>query len=421
MARPLDVRRAPGEEVSRDQLVLTVTRALRGFASGALAVSLGFELPRVPYALWQIGLFLGVAMAAAAAWALLVPRGAVRLSRRMLFLLGALSVSAGGFLLWFDLANPGILLVALLLGGIVAGGSDISPLASLEQGALSQSVAHHGRTRLFSFYNLAGYLGTAIGAAVAGPLLAVAWVPSAFPWSPRDGALLLYGVVGLLLVPSYLALSREDARGDRGPVIRPLSQEHRRPVLELSGLFTVDAFGGGLIANTLVVLFLSSRFAAPAETIGIVLSLANLAAAFSLALAAPLARRFGLVKTMVFTHIPSSALLILFAFAPTLLLAASLWVARASLSQMDVPTRQSYTQAIVPKDEGSAAAGYTTAARSAQALGGPVSGALLSAGGPWLSAPFALAGAVKIAYDVALYGRFRDLRPPEERVGEAPP
>jgi MFS family permease len=170
-----------------------------------------------------------------------------------------------------------------------------------------------------------------------------------------------------------------------------------------------------MIANALVSYFLLVRFNASADTIGYVLSLANIAAGASLLAALPLARRYGLINTMVFTHIPSSALLILFAFTPTVLLAAVVWVARATLSQMDVPTRQSYTQAIVPKEEGAAAAGYTTAARSAQAFGGPISGALFSAGGPWLSSPFALAGSIKIAYDLALYRGFRHLRPPEEK------
>jgi MFS family permease len=192
-------------------------------------------------------------------------------------------------------------------------------------------------------------------------------------------------------------------------------------VFHLSGLFAVDAFGGGLVTNSLVVYYLVIRFHAPVEVLGLVVALGNFAAAFSLILAVPLARRFGLINTMVFTHLPSSALLILFAFSPTILLAGLVWVARCSLSQMDVPTRQSYTQAVVPREDRTAAAGYTTAARSGQALGAPVAGGFLALGGPWLAAPFALAGSVKIGYDFAIFGRFRRLRPPEEMPGGSTP
>lgn len=398
----------------RDRQALTIARTLRGFGAGALSVVFALDLASGGYSPLLVGVVLGIAMGAAAAWAILIPGRARGLSRRGLFLLGALAVAAGGFLLWSDLASPWFLLPALLLGGIVAGGSDISPLGALEQGALSRVVGDRERTRVFAEYNLAGYAGTALGALVAGPLTTVVFAPTGLPAGPRDVTFLLYGFLGLALVPTYLRLSSPQGPGARAERSRRLSPEHRRPILRLSALFTVDAFGGGMTANALVSYFLLLRFDASADTIGVILSVANVAAGVSLVLAVPLARRFGLVNTMVFTHIPSSVLLILFAFSPALILAGAVWVARATLSQMDVPTRQSYTQAIVPREEGAAAAGYTTAARSAQAFGSPVSGALFSLGGPWLAGPFAVAGSVKIAYDLALYGSFRHLRPPEE-------
>ena len=401
-------------DTDRDRWGLTAARTIRGFGAGALSVVLAIELSRGGYSALQIGVVLGLAMGAAAAWAILMPGRLPGLSRRALFVLGALAVALGGLLLWWDATNPWVLLPAVLLGGIVAGGADISPLGALEQGSLSRVAVDQNRTRLFVVYNFAGYVGTAFGALVAGPLSAVTLAPVGFPSAPRDAVLLLYGVLGLALLPVYLTLHAGAARKEEPRTFRRLSPEYRRPILRLSGLFTVDALGGGMIANALVAYFLLVRFDASADTIGYVLSSANIAAGVSLLLALPLARRFGLINTMVFTHIPSSILLILFAFTPTVLLAATVWVARATLSQMDVPTRQSYTQAIVPKEEGAAAAGYTTAARSAQAFGGPVSGALFSVGGPWLSSPFALAGSVKIAYDLALYRGFRHLRPPEE-------
>ena len=376
------------------------------------------DLARAGHSPFSVGLVLGLAMGAAAAWAILIPGRTRWLSRRGRFVLGALAVATGGFLLWFDLVDAWVLLPALLLGGIVAGGADISPLGALEQGALSGVVHDRERTRTFAVYNLSGYVGTALGALVAGPLASLRFGPAGPSGDPRDVTFLLYGLLGLALVPAYLRLTPTGGPGAPSAGSRRLSPTHRGPILRLSALFSVDALGGGMVANALVAYFLLLRFGASSYTIGAILALANIAAGVSLILAVPLARRFGLVNTMVFTHIPSSVLLVLFAFAPALPVAGALWVARATLSQMDVPTRQSYTQAIVPREEGAAAAGYTTAARSAQALGSPVSGALFSVGGPWLAGPFALAGSIKIAYDLALYGSFRRRRPPEE---SAPP
>ena len=398
----------------RNRTVLTLARSIRGFGAGGLSVVLAIELSRGGYPALQIGAALGLAMGASAVWAILIPGRLPGLSRRALFTLGSLAVAAGGFLLWIDVTSPWTLLPALVLGGIVAGGADISPLGALEQGTLSEDTDPQARTRLFVLYNFAGYVGTAVGALVSGLLGAVTFAPPGFPVAPRDAVFLLYGLLGLLLVPVYLTLSAGIVEKKERRTFRRLSPANRGPILRLSGLFTVDAFGGGMVANALVSYFLLLRFNASLSTIGYVLSLANIAAGASLLLALPLARRFGLINTMVFTHIPSSILLITFAFTPTVLLAAGVWVARATLSQMDVPTRQSYTQAIVPKEEGAAAAGYTTAARSVQAFGGPASGALLAVGGPWLSSPFALAGSVKIGYDLALYRGFRHLQPPEE-------
>ena len=242
------------------------------------------------------------------------------------------------------------------------------------------------------------------------------------PPGPHDATLLFYGLLGLALVPVYRSLSTDVDRQAGGERPTPLSPPSRPIVYSLSALFSVDAFAGGLIVNSLVVYYFLTQFHAAVDTLGFVFFLSNLAAGLSLVLAAPLARRFGLVNTMVFSHIPSNVFLILVVFAPTLLVASLLWVARATLSQMDVPTRQSYMQAVVPPEDRAAAAGYTTAARSVQALGAPVTGSFLAAGGPWIAAPFALAGCVKIGYDVAVYSRFRPFRPPEEiAAGAAAP
>ncbi len=406
----------------RNRTLLAATRAARGFGAGALSIVLAVDLARAGYPDLVVGALLGVAMGGASVWSLYVPRLEGRIGRRTLFSLGAVALATGGALLWFDLANLAVVLVALLLGGIVAGTADISPLAALEQTVLADSTSDRIRTRSFSLYNLAGYVGTALGALSAGTVTEASLaLPFGLPAGPRDTVLVLYAMIGIALVPVYATLSSTGGTpAPAGPRPR-LSGRSRSIILSLSGLFTVDAFGGGLIANSLVSYYLLVRFHPSLGTIGVIFFAANLAAAGSLLAAAPLARRFGLVNTMVFSHIPSNLLLIAFAFSPTVVLAGVLWTARATLSQMDVPTRQSYTQAVVPPSDRAAAAGYTTGARSTQMFGAPVTGAFLAIGGPWLAGPFVLAGSVKVAYDLALYRRFRKVPPPEEAGPPGPP
>jgi MFS family permease len=390
-------------------------RTVRGFGAGALSIVIALDLAGAGYSSLEIGLVLGLALGGAAVWALAVPRIELRWRRRTVFVLAAVALAIGGLLLWIDVANPGVVLSALLLGGIVAGGADVSPLGALEQAALAGTTPDRERTQTYSVYNLLGYVGVALGALAAGTLygLGGSGIPG-FPPGPHDVTMLFYGLLGLALVPLYRALSPDVDRQASRERPSPLSPASRPVVYSLSALFSVDAFAGGLIVNSLVVYYFESQFHPEVSVLGLVFFLSNLAAGLSLVLAAPLARRFGLVNTMVFSHIPSNVFLILVVFAPSFLFASTFWVARATLSQMDVPTRQSYTQAIVPVQDRAAAAGYTTAARSCQAFGAPVTGAFLTAGGPWVAAPFALAGCVKIGYDVAVYSRFRRLRPPEE-------
>ncbi|MCI4353682.1 MAG: MFS transporter [Thermoplasmata archaeon] len=406
--------------MQRDQVLLMGARTARGFGAGALSIVIALDLAGTGYSTLAIGLLLGLALGGGASWALAVPYLERYWRRRSVFALSAGALALGGLLLWIDLANPGFLLVALLLGGIVASSADVSPLGALEQAALAGTTGDRGRTRTYAVYNLLGYVGAAVGALAAGPLngsraLSIAGLPSV----PHDATLLLYALLGLGLIPAYRGLSRDVDRqaGRERPAL--LSAPSRSIVYALSELFAVDAFAGGLIVNSLLVYYFSIRFHPAVDLLGVVFFLSNLMAGVSLLLAVPLARRFGLVNTMVFTHLPSNVLLIVVVFAPSFALASLLWVARATLSQMDVPTRQSYTQAVVWPGDRAAAAGYTTAARSCQAFGAPVTGGFLALGGPWVAAPFALAGSLKIAYDLAIYRRFRRLRPPEESGDEA--
>ena len=398
----------------RDLVLLPSTRFLRGFGGGALAVVLASTLAESGEPNWLVGVMVGVAIAGASLWALMAPRIENRWGRRSTLYLSALLFTAGGALLTLDSSLPLVVAAAALLGGLLVSGSDIGPLVVLEQAALGNSSEPTERTRNFSLYNFAGYLGAALGALAAAPLLSFAPQPAWLPSAPRNGVLLLYALLGLAVLPLYSQLSAKALFSEtRSPSL--LTPEHRSNVLTLAGLFSVDAFGGGLVANTLVAWWLEVQYGAAPFVAGTILFLATLGAGASLFLATPLSQRLGLVRTMVFTHIPSNLLLIAFPFAPSVTMAGTLWVARSLLSQVDVPTRQSFTQAIVLPQERGAAAGYTTAARTTSALGASVTGGFWSAGGSWLTAPFVLAGTVKIVYDLTLYLRFRNVLPPEER------
>ncbi len=402
----------PPKRLPRDAFVLTIARAIRGLGAGALSIVIAVDLASAGYSDLAIGLLLGLAMAGGSAGSILLPRWERRWARRRVLYVEAGFVGIGGLALWGALTVPALLLVALLLGGIVTGGSDVSPLGALEQASMADAVPRGRRTAAYAAYNLAGYVGAAVGALLAGLTRPGFGAGSG---GVHDPIFLFYALLGASLLPLYARLS---SAVDRPPIAtdRPtLSPESRRHVLALSSLFAVDAFGGGLIVNSLVAYYLVVRFDASASALGTIFFAASLASGLSLLLAVPIARRIGLIPTIVFTHLPSSVLLMVFAAAPTLLAAGGLWVARATLSQMDVPTRQAYTQSIVPSEERSAAAGYTTAARSGQALGAPITGAFLAAGGPWVAGPFYLAGSVKIAYDLAIYGRFRSVAPDADR------
>ncbi len=398
-------RGGPDPRPRWDRAVLYAARTARGVGAGALSIVFALDLAHAGDSPVLIGLLLGGSLAGGAAAAAALPHLEAHGARRSIFALNAAALAIGGFLLWLAPGNLAVVIVALALGGIVAGGSDVSPLGAAEQATLAGSVPPADRTRAFAVYSLLGYGGAAAGSLLAAPLSAQSL---SFPGPGlHDPVLLLYGLIGVGLIPLYRSLSREVDRAAVRPTRAALSPEGRSTVRALAALFAVDAFGGGLIANSLVVYLFVLRFDPPLAELSILFAVSSLGAGLSLLLAVPLARRFGLVRTMVFSHLPSNLILIGIAFVPTFFGAAVLWVGRSLLSQMDVPTRQSYTQSVVAPADRAAAAGYTTAARSSQALGSPVAGGLVAAGGPWIAAPFAVAGIIKAGYDLALYARCR--------------
>jgi predicted MFS family arabinose efflux permease len=411
--------------LDRDVILLFATRALRLFGYGFLSVVLVLYLTALGYSGGEVGLLLTLTLLGDAAISLWLTTHADRIGRRRVLIAGAGLMLVAGVAF---VATPlyVVLLAAATIGVISPSGNEVGPFLAVEQASLSQLVGARARTSVFARYQLVGAGATAFGALAAGAAAQLAIGQGASAADAYRLVIAAYAVVGILLA---LLFTRVSPRVEVPPsevtdeAIRTRLGLHRSQgvVLRLSALFALDAFAGGFVILSFVSFWFQSRFGVDPVVLGWLLFGANLLAALSALAAGPLAARFGLVNTMVFTHLPSNILLMLVPLMPTLPLAALVLLLRFSISQMDVPTRQSYTMAIVAPDERSAAAGVTGIARS---LG--VSTAPLIAGPLFLSAslagaPFVIGGGLKILYDVLLYRRFRALRPPEEQAQPAAP
>jgi predicted MFS family arabinose efflux permease len=399
--------------LNSDSWLLFATRCLRLFAYGFLSVVLLLYLSSVGLSDQQIGVLLTLALLGDTAVSLWITTSADRLGRKRMLLAGALLMVFAGAL--FAVTRDfWLLVIAATIGVISPSGKEVGPFLSIEQAALSHVVPDKRRTEVFAWYNLAGSFAAALGAFCGGAVTQGIENAGAIGVAIYRPAVIAYAVFGLLLAVVFLFLSpaieiRNSARqGTLG------LHRSRGVVLRLSALFALDAFGGGFIMDSIVAYWLHLRFGAEPIELGSIFFGANLFGGFSGLAAAWLARRFGLINTMVFTHLPSNILLLLVPLMPTLPLAITVLLLRFSISQMDVPTRQSYTMAVVAPDERSAASGVTAVARSLGAGCSPLLvGAML--GNPALmSMPFFLAGGLKIAYDLLLYRAFVKHQPAEE-------
>lgn len=313
-------------------------------------------------------------------------------------------------------SNIVLLVLAATVGVLSPSGNEIGPFLSIEQAALSQIVPNSERTRVFAWYALVGSFATAAGALAGGLLAQGLQAIGISPLASYRTIVIGYAALGLVLALVFSRLSPEiEAPHPQTTAVKTRFGLHRSRgvVLKLSSLFALDAFAGGLIVQSLIAYWFYVKFGVEPAVLGTIFFAANIAAGISALLAVRVAARIGLIRTMVWTHIPSNILLMLVPLMPNLPLAIGVLLARFSISQMDVPTRQSYTMAVVAPDERSAAAGVTTIARSlGSAISPSLTGAMLSAS--LLSLPFFLSGGLKIVYDVALYFQFRALKPPEE-------
>ncbi len=388
--------------------LLYAARALRGFGDGFAIIILPAYMTALGYDAIAVGLVATASLLGTALLTLIVGWVAPRHDLRAMMLAGAGLMAATG------LAFPHVehfFLIALVafVGTINPSGGDLGVLVPLEHAALARSAADDKRTHVFARYSLIGALSAAAGSLAAS-------LPDflAATGSPMLSAFRLmfyaYAVLGVASAALYHHVPRAQAE-EQAPHA-PLGPS-RRTVYKLAALFSIDAFAGGFVAQSLLVLWLFERFDLSLSAAGLFFFWSSTLSAFSYPVAAWMAKRIGLVNTMVFTHIPSSVFLILAAFSPNLYVALCLLLLRAALSQMDVPTRTSYVMAVVTPAERPAAASVTAVPRSlASAISPAISGALLMTAFSGL--PLVVCGALKIAYDLALLYSFRHIKPPEE-------
>lgn len=381
---------------------LLVGRALRAFADGYVAVLLPAYLLALGFGTLDVGLLSTATLLGSALATLAIGAWGYRFHHRLLLIGAALLMMITGFAFAMQTAFWPLLLIAFV-GTLNPSSGDVSVFLPLEHARLAEACQGSARTVLFARYSLLGALFAAFGAlAAAIPewLAAQSGISqlSAFRWM-----FVLYGGIGGVVWLLYRRMPESSAEAPMPPM--PLGPS-RRIVLKLAALFSVDAFAGGLVINSLMALWLLQRFGVSLAAAGIFFFWAGLLAAFS-QLAAPwVAKRVGLLNTMVFTHIPANVCLILAATAPDIELAVGLLFVRALLSQMDVPTRSAFVMAVVTPAERAAAASFTSVPRSlASAISPTLGGAMFAAG--WLAAPLVVCGLLKISYDLALWRAFR--------------
>ena len=401
--------------MTRDISILFSTRIIRLFCYGFLSVVLALYLSEAGFTEGQIGLLFTLTLIGDALISLWLTTSADRLGRKRTLIIGAL-LMAGAGLAFVLTRNVTLLIVAAIVGVISPSGNEIGPFLSVEQASLTQLIPNSERTRFFAWYALVGSLATATGALAGGWL---AQLLQDNQWTALEAyrvVLIGYAIGGVILLIIFLNLTQAvevEASEDTTKRILGLHRS-RNVVFKLSSLFAMDAFAGGLLVQSLIAYWFHVRFGVESGVLGSIFFGANILAGISALLAVRLAERFGLINTMVFTHIPSNILLMLVPLMPTLPLAIGVLLLRFSISQMDVPTRQSYTMAVVAPDERSAASGVTAIARSVGASMSPALTGLLFGIPVLFSAPFFLSGGLKIIYDLLLYREFRAVKPPEE-------
>ena len=401
--------------LNRDAKMIILARGVRTFAQGFVAVLLAIYLTELGFSLVQIGAFLSVGVVGVAFFAFLISLIVGRVGRRTLLIFFSMTSASAGLALFF-VDHFLILLVFAFLGSLSTGGGGggESPAQPLEVASLPDTAPDDKRTDLFAIYNIVARAGAALGALAAGLR---ALYQGAFNLTTLDSYRFMFILfaalqISVALLYSLLSMGIEGASTERR-WSNPFKLPSRRRIFTLTGLFSVDTFTTSMVTQSLMAYWFSAKFGLELGSLALIFFVSQVLTAISLWLAAKIANRIGLLNTMVFTHIPSSLFLLAAAFAPTAWLAVLFWQLRAFLAQMDNPTRDSYTMAIVGPEERVGMASIHMVGRSAFGAAGPSATAalwgLLSA-----SAPLVGSAVLKISYDLALYAMFRNVRPPEE-------
>jgi MFS family permease len=393
--------------IDRDGRLILLEKAVRTVPYGFLGVIYAVYLAQLGVDPFLIGIVLTLTVVSSALYTFIISFLADRIGRRKTLVFFALmDVVAAGLLLssttWWAPALAGI------VGNMTVGAGEVGPFLSLEQAMIPQTTRTDRRTLAFSAYNLIGYGASSAGALLAG-------LQNYVGYTPLFVGYLLSGLVGAVL---YASLSRQVEPNPNRPRTSVISAAGRRIVFKLSSLFAIDSFGGGFIGQSILSYYFYLRFGLDLATLGLIFFATQLVTALSFLVSERIARRVGLLRTMVFTHIPSNVFLIAVALAPTPLLAVGLLLGRQSLSQMDVPARQSYVVSIVDEADRTAAAGLTNSIRTFSSSVSPsLAGYALA--NLWIGTPLAAAGILKLTYDFLIYKVFRNVRPPEETAPRA--
>ena len=407
--------------LTRDGYLLFLTRFMRLFAYGSLSVVLVFYLIGLGLNPSQTGLLLTLTLVGDTVISLYLTTRADRIGRRRMLIVGAVLMAAAG-VAFACTHNLVLLIIAGTIGVISPSGNEVGPFLSIEQAALSHVVPDRSRTEVFAWYTMAGSVATAMGALFAGAITRVLEKTTMTPVGMYRVVVVVYALIGVLLAALFFQLSSaSEVRSPEEASVSPRTMKSffgvgrsHRVVVKLSSLFALDAFAGGFVVQSFAAYWFYLRFGVNPATLGVIFFWANIFAGISALLAARLAARWGLIRTMVATHLPSNILLILVPLMPNLRLAVLVLLIRFSISQMDVPTRQSYIMAVVSKEERSAAAGITGVARTTGAAISPLFVGFMFARHSWINVPFFIAGSFKILYDLLLYREFVSVRPPEE-------
>ena len=405
--------------LSPEGRLLFGAKAVRAFGFGWLSVILALYLAKRGLSSVEIGAVFTATMVEDALLTMFLAAAAARIGPARVMLFTAPLITVGGALLAVA-ETRWLLLAGAVLGTLSPNGQEAGPFTAMEQALLPGTVRIGSRTRLFGWYNVFGFLPAALGALAAGLSLGWALERGASELAAYRWMLSAYAAGGIALTAVYLRLAALPV-GVGATAPKPVGalglHRSRKAVLQLAGLSAVDALAGGFIMQSLLVYWFHLRFGVGPEALGALFFGTNLLSAISFLLATRIAERFGLLNTMVFTHLPSNVLLVIVPFMPTFSAAAIVLLLRHVLSQMDVPTRQAYTMALVAPEERPAAAGLTGSARAlAQACAPLVSGLTMAVAAT--GAPFLLSGGLKIVYDLALFFRFRSVALPDEGGGE---